>query len=139
MSSALGAYAPNHHLTVYEPYRARYGQAPGNATYDQPGCERYGTPTVPVRYPIYERLFHPAQQTQSRASYLPPRPEFGGSMPPPAVFNEPWAKSPFRNQSETGLDGLAGRGGCDSKQVFEALLELTCGPRPTERNISARA
>jgi hypothetical protein len=92
MSSALGAYAPNHHLTVYEPYRARYGQAPGNATYDQPGCERYGTPTVPVRYPIYERLFHPAQQTQSRASYLPPRPMFGGSMPPPAVFNEPWAK-----------------------------------------------
>jgi hypothetical protein len=48
-------------------------------------------------------------------------------------------KSPFRNQSETGLDGLAGRGGCDFKQVFEALLELTCGPRPTERNISARA
>ena len=48
-------------------------------------------------------------------------------------------KSPFRNQSETGLDGLAGRGGCNSKQVFEALLELTCGPRPTERNISARA
>jgi hypothetical protein len=55
------------------------------------------------------------------------------------AFRSTGTKSPFRNQSETGLDGLAGRGGCDSKQVFEALLEHTCGPRPTERNISARA
>jgi hypothetical protein len=38
------------------------------------------------------------------------------------------AKSPFRNQSETGLDGLAGRGGCpaDAEMTFKRAASVSC-------------
>ena len=57
---------------------------------------------------------------------------FDRSLGPPRSLLEAISES----ERNVCCEGLDGRARCDSQQVFEALPEISCGPRPPVRNIA---